>query len=89
VRGNSKGGGVAIIPHRRVKTVHLKEYDKDGLEAVWAEVKWGKVRTVVGSVYIPPGDINALGVFDAVIRSILIDHSHLLIGMDANARSNL
>ena len=89
VRGNSKGGGVAIIPHRNVKTVHLKEYDKDGLEAVWAEVMLGKVRTVIGSVYIPPGDINALTVLDGVISNILTDYSHLLIGMDANSRSNL
>jgi len=28
----------------------------DGLEAVWAEISVGKIMTVIGSVYVPPGD---------------------------------
>ena len=38
IRKNGEGGGVAIVPHRTVKCVHLKEFDVDGLEAVWADV---------------------------------------------------
>jgi len=34
----------------------------EGSEAVWADVKVGNIRTVVGSVYIAPGDDNALGI---------------------------
>jgi len=33
IRTNNIVGGIAIITHRRVKTVHLKEYGVDGLEA--------------------------------------------------------
>jgi len=55
--------------------VHLSEYEVDGLEAVWAEVMLGKVRTVVGSVYVPPGDMNAINTLDTVIGKILHSHS--------------
>ena len=67
----------------------MKEYDVEGLEAVWAEVLCGKVRTVIGSVYIPPGNLNALDLLDKVIGNILLKNSNLLIGMDANSRSVL
>lgn len=89
VRQASEGGGVAILTHNTVKCVHLKEFELDDFEAVWADVKVGKVRTVVGSVYIPPGDITALDKLDTVISNILQVHSHLVVSMDANARSNL
>lgn len=78
---------MAIISHKKVKVVHLTEYDENGLEAVWAEVMVGKVRTVIGSVYVPPGDVAAINVLDMVIGKILQSHTKLLIGMDANARS--
>jgi len=38
LRQGSEGGGVAIITHQNVQCVHLKEYDVDGLEAVWADI---------------------------------------------------
>jgi len=59
------------------------------LEAVWAEVMVGRVRMVIGSVYVPPGDMNAINALDTVIGKILQSHQKLLIGMDANARNSL
>ena len=38
LRRGSEGGGVAIITHQDVRSVHLREYDMVGLEAVWADV---------------------------------------------------
>jgi len=89
LRQGKEGGGVAIITHNKVKSVHLKEYDVDGLEAVWADVMIDKKRMVVGSVYIAPGDIHSLALFDSVVDKILHCHSHILIAMDANSRSSL
>ena len=88
-RQGGKGGGVAIIPHRKVKIVHLKEYDMDGLEAVWAVILINKVQTVIGSVYVPPGDMSALSILDTVISKILTSFSHILIAINANSRSTL
>ena len=88
-RTDKSGGGVAIFTHRRVKTVHLKEFDVNGLEAVWADVLIGKVRTVIGSVYIPPGNIQALDLLDEVLGRILSKHSNAIICMDANSRNPL
>ena len=87
IRTGKVGGGVAIVAHKHVRSVHLIEYEVDGLEAVWAEVGCGKVRTVVGSIYIPPGNIAALELLDDVISRILQNHSKLAIYMDANARN--
>jgi len=89
LRQGSEGGGVAIVTHRKVEVVHLLEYEVDGLEAVWADVMLGKVGAVVGSVYVPSGDINAINILDTVIGKILQSHSKLLIAMDANARNAL
>ena len=87
VRKGSEGGGVAIISRRNVKQVQLKDYEVEGLEAVWADVKVGNIRTVVGSVYIAPGDDNALELLDEVIGKILQVHDKVVIGMDANSRN--
>lgn len=76
LRQCKEGGGVAIITHNKVKSVHLKEYDVDGLEAVWADVMIDKKRMVVGSVYIAPGDIQSLTLFDNVVDKILHCQSH-------------
>ena len=81
-RIGKEGGGVAII-------TQLKGYDIDHMEAVWVDLMAGKIRTVVGSVYIPPGDIGALDKLNSVIGKILQDYDHLVIGMDANSRSSL
>ena len=66
-----EGGGVAIITRHNVKSVHLREYDIAGLEAVWAEVMCNGLRTVVGSVYTVAGDIKALDAFDSVRRAFV------------------
>jgi len=89
LRSGKEGGGVALFTHRRVKAVRLKEYETDDIEAVWADVKCGKVRTVVGSVYIPPGDISALDKLDKIVGRILSTHDKLVLCMDANSRSTL
>jgi len=78
-------GGVVIITHQNVKAVHLREYEIDGLEVVWADVMLNGLRVVVGSVYFAPGDIKALDIFDAVIGNILSKHSHILIATHANS----
>jgi len=59
------------------------------LEAVWADVMLNGLRVVVGSVYIAPGDIKALDIFDAVIGNILSKHSLILIATHANSGSSL
>ena len=89
VRSGKGGGGVAILTHVSVKTVHLPEFDHADLEAVWAEVMVDKVRCVVGSVYIPPGDVKALDYLDEVVGSILKRYCKVLIAMDSNSRNVL
>jgi len=54
-----------------------------------ADVKVGKVRTVVGSVYIPLGDRTALDKCDSMVVRILQKYHSILISVDANARSSL
>ena len=89
LRQGSEGGGVSIITHQNVKSVHLHEYDTVGLEAVWADVMVNALRAVVGSVYIAPGDIKALDILESVVDMILCKHSRIFIAMDANSRSSL
>jgi len=85
LRNGREGGGVAIITHNSVRTLHKADYEVDGLEAVWDDVMDKKVRMIVGSVYIPPGDVKALELLDDVISRILLSN----IGMDSNSHSTL
>jgi len=74
------------LPTKNVKSVHMKQYEIDGLEAIWADVMYGKIRVIIGSVYIPPNDFKALEllVLDSVIANITATHKHAITGMDAN-----
>jgi len=76
LRQGSQGGGVAIITHQKVRTVYLQEYVA-GLEAVWADIMLDNFRMVVGSVYLPPGDLSALALPDTVVGKILCKHSRI------------
>jgi len=49
----------------------------------------GRIKTIIGSVYIPPGDFKAMQLLDTVIGNITSSYTHVIIGMDANARSLL
>jgi len=83
------GGGVAICTHKKVKRVRLQEYETDGVEAVWAEVMSGNTRMVVGSAYIPPGEVQQMRSFVEQLTRVCNDHEKVLVGMDANARNML
>ena len=89
VRDGKGGGGVAIAASNKVKMVKRPEYNKDGLEAVWAEVRKGPVQAVVGSVYINVGKINEVKLLDSVIERVLKEHSRMIICMDANSRNSM
>ena len=49
----------------------------------------GNVRLVVGSVYIPPGQLQQLHLLRGVLQRICTENSDVVIGMDANARNHL
>ena len=88
-RVNKEGGGVAIFVHKTVKWVQLTKYDTAGLEAVWAEVEIGNNRAVIGSVYIPRGQIKQIELLRNQLRVICDENSTVIVGMDANARHPL
>jgi len=89
LRDSREGGGVAIYVHKTAKVVPLLHYDIKDLEAVWAEIMIGNVRLVVGSVYIPPGQLQQLHLLRGVLQRICTENSDVVIGMDANARNHL
>ena len=49
----------------------------------------GQVRSVVGSVYIAPGQVKQLDVFREQLGKICRDFPRVIVGMDANARHPL
>jgi len=49
----------------------------------------GQVRSVVGSVYIAPGQIKQLDVFREQLGKICRDFPRVIVGMDANVRHPL
>ena len=69
--------------------VPCNQYDVGDLEAVWADVKVGNIRTLIGSVYVNVGKLKDLELLDKALDKILKDHKRVLICMDANARNSL
>ena len=88
-RVNQEGGGVAIFVLKTAKIVPLNQYDVKDLEAVWADAMTGQVRSVVGSVYIAPGQVKQLDVFREQLGKICRDFPRVIVGMDANVRHPL
>ena len=68
LRSENAYGGVAILAHKNVKFVRCPQFEDPNLEAIWADVKVGKVRTVVGSVYVNVGILEQLTFLDKVIE---------------------
>ena len=60
LRQNREGGGVAIAVSKETKMVHCKQYDIEGLEAIWADIIVDNIRTIIGSFYINVGKIKEL-----------------------------
>jgi len=89
LRDNRIGCGVAIFTHKRLKCVPLVKYEKQDIEAVWAEVMIDNRRVVIGSAYIPPGAISQLKEFGTILAQVCSENERVLIGMDANGRNRL
>ena len=89
LRQGSRGGGVAIYTKTESKQIALPKYEVDGLEAVWAEVMIGSKKTVVGSVYIPPGKIEEMKTFRRILSKVCNENNNVLVAMDANGRNQL
>ena len=89
LRDEKTGGGVAIFCKEGAKTVDLKEFQCDGLEATWCDIMIKGKRTVVGSVYINVGKIKEIDVLDQVIEKVLKIHRNLIVCMDATLRNQI
>ena len=69
-REDNEYGGVAILASKKCKMVHRKEFEVDGLEAVWAEIKLEGVQTIVGSVYINVGKIKEIDLLSKAVEKV-------------------
>ena len=86
-REEKQGGGAAIFRHKSIKMVKNDNLmDNFELEAAWAETCINNQRCIIGSVYIPPGEIDKLDILDRALESIPIS-TPLLITGDLNCRS--
>ena len=85
----SRAGGVGIWIRKEAKAVRLKKLEVEGLEAVWAEVKVGRIRCLVGSVYVNVNQVQQIKKLGEVLLQVKDQFSSIIIGMDANARHML
>ena len=86
VRSSQHGGGVALYIHKSVKSLLRPDLTVPDLEAVWAEVMIGTNRTLIASVYIPPGNQAQLKKFRNILQSLSTNLSLLIMG-DFNCRN--
>jgi ribonuclease HI/retron-type reverse transcriptase len=87
-RKHNNKGGVAILVNKGVKAVYRKDLETDKLEAIWVEACIGKQRTLIASIYIPPGHKEDITALEGVIDKIPSSTAVVLTG-DFNARSSL
>ena len=88
LREGRVGGGVAIAASNKAKMVKCEQFNIKGLEAVWAEVKVGRIKTIIGSVYINVGKPEEISLLDKAVEKIVKSNKKILICMDANAKNS-
>ena len=59
-RQSRQGGGAATIIHPLIKNISRKDLFNPQLEATWCEIYEGNQSILVGSIYIPPDDEEAM-----------------------------
>lgn len=57
-RGLGRGGGVLLYIRNTIKFSILNNFTSDFAEQVWIEFTISSVKTMVGVVYRPPGNVN-------------------------------
>lgn len=78
-------GGVAIFCKHSIKSINTPTLDIKGLEACWTTTYIQGHPTIIGSIYIPPGEINNLDLLDKALGN-LEQHENVLITGDLNCR---
>ena len=52
-----KGGGCVVYVSKELTAVHLKQLERDGIEAIWLRIVTKSCSVVVGSFYRPPNNM--------------------------------
>ena len=84
-RKGERGGGAALMISKNVKVLERKEFQKEKIEAVWCNVYSKESNFVLGSVYIPPNDVQSLKVLTKIIEKLQNESMPILIIGDLNA----
>ena len=84
-RKGERGGGAALMISKNVKVLERKEFQKEKIEAVWCNVYSKESNFVLGSVYIPPNDVQSLKVLTKIIEKLQKESMPILIVGDLNA----
>ena len=86
-RTGRKGGGTGFVVSEQVVVKSRDDLERKGLEATWVEVKRGgknRAQLLLGSVYIPPREWQAIDVLEEVVEGL--NGNVALLG-DFNAHS--
>ena len=70
-RKQKGGGGVGIMISKSIKIIERKDLVEDKVEAVWCNVYAKDLSFIIGSVYIPPDDKDAMNNFLRSLQSIM------------------
>ena len=81
----SRGGGVGFLLREKIPYRRRRDLECDELEMCWIEI-FDEKPLLVCSIYVPPGNLNALQKFSAMLQQIP-DRQRALICGDLNSRS--
>ncbi len=81
-------GGVAIFVSPLIKSVPCEELSDPNLEAVWSKVQVAGKVTLLGSVYIRPGQMDKVALLEDKIKGLPSSHQLIVMG-DLNGHSQL
>ena len=79
-------GGVAIFVSPSVKSVPYEELKDPRLEAVWTRIQVAGKVTILGSVYIRPGQLGKVAILQNIISGIN-NHDQIIVNGDLNGHS--
>ena len=88
-RIDREGGGAAIVVHPSIKSWPRKDLYKDHLESVWCEISIDNRRILIGSVYVRPDDLVAMGILLKQLEEVDREYDDVILTGDFNAKHQL
>ena len=85
IRVQREGGGAATIINPRIKSYPREDLNNPQLEAIWCDIYAENRKILLGSVYVPPDDVDSMDLLIETLEAVSSYENVIVMG-DFNAK---